>query len=58
MYNQEREVKKLRAILRNKERIEGCITEASACKEIMNFSITYFSRTNNVNSHMSQYVID
>jgi hypothetical protein len=51
MYSQERELKKLRAIVCNKERVEGCIAEAFACKEIMNFSSMYFSRNNNVNAH-------
>jgi hypothetical protein len=37
MCSQERELKKLRVTLRNKERVEGCIAEAFACKEIMNF---------------------
>jgi hypothetical protein len=33
MYSQERESKKLRATVRNKARVEGCIVEAFACKE-------------------------
>jgi hypothetical protein len=53
MYSQERELKKLRAIVRNKVRIERCITEAFACKEIMNVLSMYFSRANNVNAHTS-----
>jgi hypothetical protein len=55
MYSQERELKKHRAIVHNKARVEGCIVEAFACKEITNFSSTYFSCTNNVNAHMSRY---
>jgi hypothetical protein len=51
MYSQERELKKLRVIVRNKVRVEGCIAEAFACKEIMNFSSKYFLRVNNVNAH-------
>jgi hypothetical protein len=38
MYSQERELKKLRSMVRNKARVVGCITEAFACKEITNFS--------------------
>jgi hypothetical protein len=43
MHSQERELKKPRVIVRNKARVEGCIAEAFACKEIMNFSRKYFS---------------
>jgi hypothetical protein len=52
MYSQERELKKLRAIVRNKTRVEGCIVEAFTCKEITNFSSMYFSGANNMNAHM------
>jgi hypothetical protein len=41
----------------NKARLKGCITEAFACKEIMNFSSKYFSHTNNVNAHTTRYHI-
>jgi hypothetical protein len=51
MYSQERELKKLRVIVHNKARVEDCIAEAFACKEITNFSSKYFSHTNNVNAH-------
>jgi hypothetical protein len=57
MYSQERELKKLRVTVCNKARVEGCITEAFTCKEIMNFSSKYFPRVNNVNAHMMQYYI-
>jgi hypothetical protein len=43
MYNQERELKKLRYMVRNKARVEWCIAEAFAYKEITNFSSMYFS---------------
>jgi hypothetical protein len=36
MYSQERELKKLRATVCNKARVERCIAEAFTCKEIMN----------------------
>jgi ATP:corrinoid adenosyltransferase len=57
MYSQERELKKLRVTVHNKARVDGCIVEAFACKEIMNFLSKYFSRTNNVNAHMAWYHI-
>jgi hypothetical protein len=57
MYSQERELKKLRVTVRNKTRIEGCIAEAFACKEITNFSSKYFSHANNVNAHTMRYHI-
>jgi hypothetical protein len=41
----------------NKARVDGCIAEAFACKEITNFSSKYFSRTNNVNDHTTRYHI-
>jgi hypothetical protein len=43
--------------MRNKARVEGCITEASACKEITNFSSMYFSRVNNVNAHILKQLV-
>jgi hypothetical protein len=57
MYSQQRELKKFRVIVHNKARIEDCIAKAFACKEIMNFSSKYFSRTNNVNARMTWYHI-
>jgi hypothetical protein len=43
--------------VRNKARVEGCIAEAFACKEITYFSSKYFSRANNVNAHTTLYHI-
>jgi hypothetical protein len=57
MYSQERELKKLRATVCNKARVEGCIVEPFTCKEIRNFSSMYFSRANNVNAHTLRYHI-
>jgi hypothetical protein len=57
MYGQERELKKLRVIVCNKGRVEGCIAEEFVCKEITNFSSNYFSRANNVNAHTMWYHI-
>jgi hypothetical protein len=50
MHSQEKELKKLRYMVHNKARVEGCIVEAFACKEITNFSSMYFSCANNVNA--------
>jgi hypothetical protein len=55
MYSQERELKKLRATVRNKARFEGCIAEAFAAKEITIFSSQYLSHTNNVNAQSTRY---
>jgi hypothetical protein len=55
MYSQERELKKLRYTVHDKARVEGCITEAFMCKEIINFSSTYFSRVNNMNAPTTRY---
>jgi hypothetical protein len=43
--------------VRTKIKVEGCIVEAFAAKETMNFWRTYFSHTNNVNAHMKRYHI-
>jgi hypothetical protein len=58
MYSQKRELKKHRATVRNKVRVEGCITEAFVCKEITNFSSMYFSSANNMNAHTTRYHIE
>ena len=55
MYSQERELKKLRGMVRNKARVEGCIAEAFAAREITLFSSKYFSDTNNVNAQTTRY---
>jgi hypothetical protein len=57
MYSQERELKELRVTVRNKARVEGCVTSAFTCKEIMNLSSKYFSPVNNVNAHTTWYHI-
>jgi hypothetical protein len=44
MYPVERQLKKLRATVRNKARVEGCIAEAFALREISHFSSKYFAR--------------
>jgi hypothetical protein len=57
IYIQEKELKKLRVTVCNRARVEGCIAEAFACKEITNFSSKYFSCDNNVNYHMMRHHI-
>jgi hypothetical protein len=57
MYSQERELKKLRYMVRNKVRVEGCIVDAFACKEITNFSSMYFLCANNMNTPTVWYHI-
>jgi hypothetical protein len=57
MHSLERELKKLRVIVHNKARVEGCIAEAFMCKEVMNFSSKYFSCADNMNAHTMRYHI-
>jgi hypothetical protein len=57
MYSQESKLKKLRYMVHNKARVERCIMESFVCKEIINFSIMYFSRANNVNAPITRYHI-
>jgi hypothetical protein len=57
MYSQERELKKIKVIVCNKAKVEGCIAEAFACKEITDLLRKYFSRANNMNAHMTRYHI-
>ncbi|WVZ89594.1 hypothetical protein U9M48_035974 [Paspalum notatum var. saurae] len=47
MYPIERGLKKLKATVRNKARVEGCIAESFALKEISHFSSKYFFQRNN-----------
>jgi hypothetical protein len=48
MYHIERALKKLRAMVSNKAREEGCIAKAFALKEIAYFSSTFFAEEHNV----------
>jgi hypothetical protein len=57
MYSLDRELKKLRVMVWNKARVEGCIAEAFTAREITLFSSKYFSDANNVNAQMTQYHI-
>jgi hypothetical protein len=55
MYSQERKLKKLRYTVRNKARVQWCIAEAFACKEITNFSSMYLPHANNMNAPTTRY---
>jgi hypothetical protein len=57
MYSQEKELKKHRVTMRNKARVEGCITKTFMCKEITNFSSKNFTCANNMNAHTMRYHI-
>jgi hypothetical protein len=57
MYSHERELKKPKVMVRNKARVEGCIAEAFAAREITLFSSKYFSDANNVNVQTTWYHI-
>jgi hypothetical protein len=58
MYHIERALKKLRAMVSNKARVEGCITEAFALKEFAYFSSTFFEEEQNVFAPTMWYHID
>jgi hypothetical protein len=58
MYHIERALKKLRAMVRNKANVEGCITEEFKLKEITYFSSVYFAEHHNVNTPTLQYHVD
>jgi hypothetical protein len=58
MYHIERALKKLRAMVRNKAKVEGCITEEFKLKEIMYFSSVYFTEHHNVNTPTFWYHVD
>jgi hypothetical protein len=58
MYHIERALKNLRAMVHNKARIEGCITEEFKLKEITYFTSVYFTEHHNVNALTMQYHVD
>jgi hypothetical protein len=58
MYDIERALKKLRAMVGNKVRVEGCITEEFIVKEIAYFTSVYFAEHHNVNAHTMWYHVD
>jgi hypothetical protein len=55
MYGPKRELKKLRATVRNKARVEGCIAAAFAAKEISQFSSLYSSRKRKLSARAERY---
>jgi hypothetical protein len=58
MYHIEMALKKLRAMVGNKTRVEGCITEEFKLKEIAYFTSVYFVEYHNVNTPTMQYHMD
>jgi hypothetical protein len=55
MYPFERALKRLRHMVGNKTRVEGCITEEFKYKEIAYFTSVYFIEEHNVNAPMMRY---
>jgi hypothetical protein len=58
MYHIKRALKKLSAMVRNKDKVEGCIAEEFKLKEIAYFSSVYFFEHHNVNAPAFQYHVD
>jgi hypothetical protein len=58
MYHIERALKKLRAMFRNKAKVEGCITEEFKLKEILYFSSVYFVEHHIVVAPTLRYHVD
>jgi hypothetical protein len=48
MFHIERALKKLRAMVGNKARVEGCIVEQFKLKEVAHFTSCYFAEEHNV----------
>ncbi|WVZ61404.1 hypothetical protein U9M48_011283 [Paspalum notatum var. saurae] len=58
MYPIERQLKKLRSTVRNKARVEGCIAEAFALKEMSHFTKKYFNKADAANQSKRVAVAD
>jgi hypothetical protein len=58
MYHIERALKNLRAMVRNKAKVEGCIAEEFKLKEITYFCSVYFTEHHNVNAPTFRYHVD
>jgi hypothetical protein len=58
MYHIERALKNLRAMVHNKARVEGCITEEFKLKDITYFTSVYFTEYHNVNAPTMRYHVD
>jgi hypothetical protein len=54
----ERVLKKLRLMVGNKARVEGCITEELKLKEIAYFTSVYFVEHHNVNAPTMRYHVE
>jgi hypothetical protein len=58
MYHIERALKKLKAMVHNKAKVEGCIVEEFKLKEITYISSVYFAEHHNVNTPTLWYHVD
>jgi hypothetical protein len=58
MYHIKRALKNLRALVRNKAMVEGCIVEEFKLKEIAYFTSVYFTKHHNVNAPTMQCHVD
>jgi hypothetical protein len=58
MYHIERALKNLRAMVRNKAKIEDCIVEEFKLKEIAYLNSVYFTKQHNVNTPTMRYHMD
>jgi hypothetical protein len=58
MHHIERALKYLRAMVINKARVEGSITESFLLKEITYFSSVYFAEEHNANAFTMRYNVD
>jgi hypothetical protein len=58
MYHIKRTLKKLRAMVGNKRRVEGCIAEEFKYKKIALFTGLYFAEEHNVNAPTLRYHVD
>jgi hypothetical protein len=58
MYHIERALKNLRAMVRNKARVEDYIAEEFKLKEIAYFTSVYFTEHHNVNASTMRYHVD
>jgi hypothetical protein len=58
MYHVEMALKNLRAMVLNKAKVEGCITEEFKLKEIVYFTSVYFVEDHNVNAPTMWYHVD
>jgi hypothetical protein len=55
MFHIERALKKLRAMVGNKARVEGCIVEQFKLKKVAHFTSCYFAEEHNVFARKKRY---